>query len=805
MVVAFLPIAFLLLAFIDKAGSYSAEPPGSSGEPGCQCIDAFTRSLTIANSAGGCDWRAESALAPCYTQDYGNDGCRQYDLNLNISGCDVKNPAPWCDKAWCWIDPANCTSPNGQSGFFPSSTFTSSDGTTRPLTYSYATCGNLDEYERDKKLRQLQAFGPLRVSFPGNSGSGYTVTDAKVGEAGAGNTRRDGSVLRFFETTMAAHGVDWYEVPRSASSSAFGTIHSSSFTACTHEVALNRSDVCVGNLWPTPFRRRIAAFSNVIYLDAFHAIAFRVQTTRRARAFGDALVAPLQPFSMGLWFAILGTVLLVALVMWIVEGWSNDEDFPQTKIAPSLVIAGFKALRTFPGGAGINFSPKTNVGQLIILVFSFAALVLTAQYTAVVTANIVLSEERVEANVSTFEDALMLHQKICGLEATKPSFAERYPASVELYVGKKNSNAVLIGMDEGECQVGILTEDEWRRARMGDKSRPEDSPIYANSSSPATYHCDTKIALPGAIYFVGNALAVRDELQAPLSWALTRQEDSTPYSGAALAAQQKFLKTPDGNSQPYCDFKGFSSNQTALSERITRIYLEDFYGPIFYTAVVTIVGLLISGLIELYRQEWELKQHTGVEGETKEQHAARVLLSPPTLFGRLTGLGKRSKAAQTVTDTSREHERRMSELSASNGFAREPTGGGLAEESVTAEEDIDVVSTLMYGRDRVHHYMTGASSNYRNTDDSPLKISDVPMLLRMVASAAQGHTPGEGMLKESGLNTKALPKIGKKGPSPGKKGGRQVRASIFQRSATMGRPRSESPKNASVTEHRLTA
>ena len=53
MVVAFLPIAFLLLAFIDKAGSYSAEPPGSSGEPGCQCIDAFTRSLTIANSAGG--------------------------------------------------------------------------------------------------------------------------------------------------------------------------------------------------------------------------------------------------------------------------------------------------------------------------------------------------------------------------------------------------------------------------------------------------------------------------------------------------------------------------------------------------------------------------------------------------------------------------------------------------------------------------------------------------------------------------------------------------------------------------------
>ena len=66
-------------------------------------------------------------------------------------------------------------------------------------------------------------------------------------------------------------------------------------------------------------------------------------------------------------------------------------------------------------------------------------------------------------------------------------------------------------MDEGTCSVGILTEDEWRLARMGRKSKEAQHPIYANATNRLTYHCDTKIALPGAIYFVGNAVAVRDE------------------------------------------------------------------------------------------------------------------------------------------------------------------------------------------------------------------------------------------------------------------------------------------------------
>ena len=81
---------------------------------------------------------------------------------------------------------------------------------------------------------------------------------------------------------------------------------------------------------------------------------------------------------------------------------------------------------------------------------------------------------------------------------------ERYPSILPL--SRKNAGAVLQAMDNGNCSVGLLTEDEWRRACMGGYSAADDHPAYA--SHPAgfhRYHCDTKIALPGSIYFLENA------------------------------------------------------------------------------------------------------------------------------------------------------------------------------------------------------------------------------------------------------------------------------------------------------------
>lgn len=686
------------------ARQYSLVPEGDAGHSKCPCWDARANSLTFVNAGDtspSCAWKAELEGKPCFDAMYGNAGCRRYDLDKAHSGCNVANPEPFCSATWCWVDPTVCNLPHDTSGYFPSSTVIASDGEVRPLTYSYATCGNLNEFSANAALEQLQAFSPLRVVLPGDSGSGYTIVTADPGVAGVHGTRRDGSVLQFFANTMTAHGMQWVVAEVSPSSRNFA---SSSFTACVHEVALNLTDVCVGNIWPTAKRRRLAAFSSYIYQDAFYAISFRVGDTTTL-PMAAALAAPFRPFSLWLWVAIVIAVLLVALAMVIVEGWSNVGDYPSASLVSSFGHSAFKALLTFPGGSGISHQPQSAIGKVIVLTFSFCTLVLCAQYTAFVTADLVSSETRAASEVKTFDDALRMRLLVCGLEATKSAFSERYPDSVGLYVGVRNSQEVLLAMDEGRCALGILTEDEWRRARMGDKSRPEPGSFYANVSSPLTYHCDTKLALPGAIYFLGNALAVRADLQAPLSWALTRQEQNTPYSAAANGAQRRFLRTPEGTSQPYCDALGQPLNRTSIDDS-GRVGLDEFFGPVLYLVLVTILALLLGGLLSA-RDAWVL-------GNRRTNSVDVLLRRPPTIWERATGSGPRQRAARQV-------------VASAERFSMTDCGP-----PPTRQEDVNIVSTLMYGRDRVSRSLNGSSPAFRNREDSPLVLSDVPMLLKLM-------------------------------------------------------------------------
>ena len=66
-------------------------------------------------------------------------------------------------------------------------------------------------------------------------------------------------------------GFTWVEKPITAASRA--RFNSSSFTACVHDVALNETDMCIGNFWMTSQRLHMAAFSTAIYDDSFSLVA----------------------------------------------------------------------------------------------------------------------------------------------------------------------------------------------------------------------------------------------------------------------------------------------------------------------------------------------------------------------------------------------------------------------------------------------------------------------------------------------------------------------------------------------------
>jgi len=189
--------------------------------------------------------------------------------------------------------------------------------------------------------------GKLRVAFPGDSSSLYTLvgssklypdgTPKVVPGKGIGGTNRSGSVPVFFDTIFAELGVPWHEIAITERSHEYSP--TSSFTACVHDVAIGQVDMpglglgltararasyspnpynvaiggqvdmCWGNFWPTATRRQLASFSGSFYQDSFHVLV--PLSSNQAGSWGAAFTVPFAPFTAELWvmiFSILGVV-----------------------------------------------------------------------------------------------------------------------------------------------------------------------------------------------------------------------------------------------------------------------------------------------------------------------------------------------------------------------------------------------------------------------------------------------------------------------------------------------------------------
>ena len=79
----------------------------------------------------------------------------------------------------------------------------------------------------------------LRVSYPDDSGSGYTLLTKADGT-------KTGSVVEFMRSIARDVGFTWEIVPVGEDSKA---LFSSSFTACVHSVAIGATDVSILIFW----------------------------------------------------------------------------------------------------------------------------------------------------------------------------------------------------------------------------------------------------------------------------------------------------------------------------------------------------------------------------------------------------------------------------------------------------------------------------------------------------------------------------------------------------------------------------
>lgn len=403
---AFLLVVQLAFLFVQEPQStLAARANDPAGHPSCRCIDPTDSDSFL---QGRCDPRHRALPSGgCYPASYGAGICAAHDANVTtecaadgagscrlLSGAEVDCSSlnSWCDARWCYVDAAACALRADPSGFLAHATYTDAHGVNRSLRYSYETCGNLNSYDPGKFQAVLEAQDRLRVSFPGASGSGYTIRrdEGYSGFSVNNGTRRElsnsgrhGSVVDFFEAMMKDYGITRFEIVEVSASSA-AKFPKSSFSACTHEVALGTTDVCIGNFWPTPERRIMASFTTSIYQDNFHMVTKKFikepESFKIEYFFAFFSVWPVQN-----WIAIGGMLLYASLAMWVIEGATNDDDFPERSIADGLRRSAFYQIQSLLGSGDFRNCPHTGPGRCVIMAVSYSILIILTVFTAEMT------------------------------------------------------------------------------------------------------------------------------------------------------------------------------------------------------------------------------------------------------------------------------------------------------------------------------------------------------------------------------------------------------------------------------------
>jgi hypothetical protein len=212
------PIVVLLasLSCVVVRGQNTA---GGGGSAACPCIQPSTPPV----EDGTCVDVMVGDTQLCLSPAYGVGSCQAWDSHSPadqvagaspavgpFSECGNVDAPSWCSSHWCWVDADQCDRSHTLSAVeFDTSEGAAPEADLLPLSdhvaYSYTTCGNLDSYSENLYVQQMQG-RTLRVAFPGDSGTGYTlVTDPAAGIVGT----KTGSVVAFMQAVAERGNFQW--------------------------------------------------------------------------------------------------------------------------------------------------------------------------------------------------------------------------------------------------------------------------------------------------------------------------------------------------------------------------------------------------------------------------------------------------------------------------------------------------------------------------------------------------------------------------------------------------------------------
>lgn len=133
-----------------------------------------------------------------------------------------------------------------------------------------------------------------------------------------------------------------------------------------------------------------------------------------------------RPLSSGCWIAILLTILMSIIVQTWLERNEGDDLPADANIFDQLLNSLYFAFIGMTSGASV-YSPKTRLGKILAIGFSFYAMLVLVVFASNTTSN--LTVKNFSSNWSSSKKVIESNLKICSIKSIENSFKTIYPAS----------------------------------------------------------------------------------------------------------------------------------------------------------------------------------------------------------------------------------------------------------------------------------------------------------------------------------------------------------------------------------------
>jgi len=173
-----------------------------------------------------------------------------------------------------------------------------------------------------------------------------------------------------------------------------------------------------------------------------------------------------QPFTIGVWLSLLGTLLVSAFVAILLEenntrqSMFNRNSFRSKFNSWSITSNLYKSFMAFTGH--LDMQPNTRPGAIVSLSLSFFAVLMLSAYTANLASFLVIENSTTRAEIEEIADIVANGMSMCVIKdgAKHEILKDFYPNAK--FVTSTTEEAVYLDLGNGMCDYAISGVSAWR-------------------------------------------------------------------------------------------------------------------------------------------------------------------------------------------------------------------------------------------------------------------------------------------------------------------------------------------------------